>query len=228
MTTTNGTSAKRRKAPKEQVEEESAPVIEVSPLSLTTLEVPIKGITPLITNAWSEKAKQMMLDAQQGKAKPKKQPKDPQQDYHDSRYIIDDERDGFPAVAFKASIVTAARMFDKSVTMRALQTLIFVQGEGPEMLVPIDGQRSMREDCVRVGNGVADLRYRAQYDNWRTLLRIQFPSSQITPASVIALVEAGGFGGVGEWRPSAPKGHTGIYGRFAIDDEVGVDVKESQ
>jgi hypothetical protein len=198
-------------------EDVAVPMLHVSPLHLERLTVPIRGLTPLIVHRFDEKAKRMMLDTMQGKAKPKKAARDPESDYNASRYIIDDERDGFPAVAFKAAIVGAARMFDKSVTMAALKSLIFVHGEGPEMLVPVDGQRTMREDYVRLGGTTTDLRYRAQYDNWKAELVVEFPGSQITAESVLALIEAGGFGGVGEWRPSAPKGLTGIYGRFCLD-----------
>jgi hypothetical protein len=205
---------------------ENVPLIHVSPLHLITLEVPIRGISPYIAHRWSEKAKRIMLDTQQGKAKPKKQPKDPAAEYNAARYIVDDNRDGIPAVAFKAAIVGAARFFDKSVTMTLLKQLIYVEGvtgtTGPDLLVPIEGQRSMREDCVRVGQGTADLRYRPQYDNWSATLTVQFPGNQITPESVVAMIEAGGFGGVGEWRPSCPKGLTGIYGRFAIGDQADV------
>ena len=47
-------------------------------------------------------------------------------------------------------------------------------------------------------------------------LHIDFMPSQLSHESVIALVEAGGFGGIGEWRPSAPKSLTGTYGRFTV------------
>ena len=212
MSTTNGTTSA----------EEQIGVVNVSPLRVTSVEIPIRGITPLIVHKWDPKARQMMLDAQQGKAKPKKPAKNPEAEYNAARYLLDGESDGFPAVGFKSAIVSAARLFDKSVTMTLLKTLIYVEGrpgiDPNDLLVPIIGERSMREDTVRVGMGTADLRYRPQYKNWSAVLRIQYPESQINFESVVALVEAGGFGGVGEWRPSSPKGLTGIYGRFVIDN----------
>ena len=45
----------------------------------------------------------------------------------------------------------------------------------------------------------------------------------IDEASVIALVDAAGMGGVGEWRPSAPKSATGSYGQFRVaSGETGI------
>ncbi len=192
--------------------------IAISPRSPETIEVPVVGLSPLIAHRFSEKAKNMMLHAMQSKTRTKKEPKDPDAEYEQARYQLPDGRDGFPAVGFKAAIVGAARMFE-GVTMTSLKQWLFVHGEGLDMLVPVDGERSMREDFVRLGGTSADLRYRPQYWPWRATLRIDFIPTLITPESVLALVEAGGFGGVGEWRPSAPKGLTGSYGRFTIDDE---------
>lgn len=200
--------------------QEVAVPLTISPMRLDVIRVTVKGITPLIVHAWDEKARRMMLDAMQGKKAKTKASKDPEADFEASRYRLPDGRDGFPAVAFKAAIVGGARLFGKSVTMTALKQQIFIGGEVDAegtLLVPIKGDVSMREDCVRVGNGVADLRYRAMYTDWSATLEIEFLSSVLAPESVIALVEAGGMGGVGEWRPSAPKGLTGMYGRFIVD-----------
>lgn len=200
--------------------EEIAVPVTISPLRQDIIRVTVKGITPLIVHAWDRKARQMMLDAMQGKKAKVKKAKDPEAEFEASRYRLPDGRDGLPAVAFKSAIVGGARFFGKSVSMVSLKQQIFVGGEVDAegtLLVPIEGDVSMREDCVRVGNGVADLRYRAMYSNWSATLEIQFLSSVLAPESVIALVEAGGMGGVGEWRPSAPKGYTGMYGRFVVD-----------
>ena len=112
----------------------------------------------------------------------------------------------------------AARMFE-GVTQVGLKQIILVEGEGPEQLVPIDfGEVTMREDTPRNASGVADLRYRAQYHPWSALLRVRTVAGQIDEASLIALVDAAGVGGVGEWRPTSPKSATGTYGTFEIVD----------
>lgn len=199
---------------------EEAVALSLSPLSLERMSVEIRGITPLIAHRWSEKARKEMRDRQSQKAKPKKAAKDPDAEFEAARYRLPDGRDGFPAVAFKAAIVGAARLFD-DITMVQLKPIIYVAGQGPDLLVPITYEAlTMREDPVRVGPGTADLRYRPQYEGWGATLEIEFPSSQIRPESVLALVEAAGFGGVGEWRPSAPKGAAGMHGRFAIKGDA--------
>jgi hypothetical protein len=178
---------------------------------------PIVGTTPLITHAWSEKAKQEMRDKQTGKAKPKKEAKDPEADFQASKYRLPDGREAFPAVAFKAAIVNAARLFE-GITMTELRQTVYVHGEGPNLLVPIQGESYMREDMVRIGMGTADLRYRACYQGWRAQLMISWVPNVCTLEQMVALIEAAGLGGIGEWRPEKSK--SGQYGMFEIDTEA--------
>jgi hypothetical protein len=95
--------------------------------------------------------------------------------------------------------------------------LLFVEGEGPEQLVRISGKKDLHEDMPRNANGNADLRYRYYVQDWAAVLRIRYTPSRITRESVIALVDAAGRGGVGDWRPSAPKSYTGTFGTWRVD-----------
>lgn len=208
MASTNGT-----------IDIDIASAIDLKPLRKEIIEVPIVGVTPVIPHKWSEKAKRMMRDKQTGKAIPKKEPKDPAQEAADATYWLPDGRPGMPAVAFKAAIASAARHFE-GVTMTALKEATFVRGEGADQLVPIDGDITMREDTPRNASGVADLRYRNQIWPWSTVLTIEFLASALTAEAIVALVDAAGMGGVGDWRPSAPKSKTGTYGRFQVAEGV--------
>jgi len=173
----------------------------------------IIGTTPLITHNWSEKAKQEMRDKQMGKAKTKKEPKDPYVDYQSSRYVLQDGRDGFPAVAFKAAIVNAARFFE-DLKMTELRQGVYVRGLGPDLLVPIVGESYMREDMVRLNGSTADLRYRACYPEWSAELHVTWASTVCTLEQMVALIDAAGLGGIGEWRPEKSK--SGQYGMFKV------------
>lgn len=187
--------------------------------------VRIEGTSPLIVNRWSEKAKAQMLSAQQSTARGKKEPKDPEALYEASRYRLTDGRDGFPATGFKASIVHAGRLFE-GVTQVLLKQCIRVHGElvtqdggYGDQIVPIEyDQITMREDTPRNATGVADLRYRAQYWPWRATLNVETIPNQVDRESLMSLVDAAGVGGIGEWRPTAPKSATGSYGTFQVID----------
>jgi len=189
------------------------PAIQVQRIGTETIDVPIIGTAPLIVHRWSEKAKQAMLDAQQGK-KAVKTIRDPEADYEASLYRTDDGY-GFPLLAFKQATVGAARFFDKSVTMKLVQQAIFMTGvpsaDRSELLTPITGEPKMREDMVRVGMGGTDLRYRGEFLDWSAILTITYVKSTLSRDSVLSLVDAGGqFVGVGEWRPDR-KGQNGTY-----------------
>ena len=179
--------------------------------------VPIVGTSPLIVHKFSEKAKRQMLEGMQG-VKRLKESKDPQADYEGAFYRLDDGRYGFPALGFKACMVSAARLFGKSVKMTELKQSVFIDGEWSDIdnchLVEICGEPVMREDIVRVGISGTDLRYRPQFTEWRATLDVTFIESMLSVESLLSLIDAGGMSvGVGEWR--VEKG--GSSGTFTID-----------
>lgn len=54
-------------------------------------------------------------------------------------------------------MVGAVRHFE-GITMVAAKQLLFVEGDGPDQLVAIEGDRVLREDTPRNSGGTADLR----------------------------------------------------------------------
>lgn len=201
-----------------------AGTLQVDRLRRVVIPFKIVGDTPLIVNRWSEKARQQMLDAQQTRARKRKDPKDPDAHFEASKYRLPDGSDAFPATAFKAAIVHAARLFE-GITQVQLKQTVLVLGDGQDergdQLVKLTyDECRMREDTPRNASGVADLRYRAQYDKWGATLLVQVIDGTMDPNSLANLVDAAGIGGIGEWRPTAPKSATGTYGTFHVDFDV--------
>lgn len=186
--------------------------VNLDRLKRVTYEIDVEGVTPLIVHRFSETAMQAIVDKNMGKTSTRP-PKDPVQEFHDSRYLLDGDPDGFPAAGFKAAIIDSARNFPQ-VTMASLRQSISVLGEGPSQLVAIEGERTMRQDYVRFGQSSTDVRFRAQYWPWKATIGVQVLQDQLAEDALIALVDAAGFGGIGEWRPSKSK--TGDYGRFQV------------
>lgn len=185
-----------------------------------SMSIPIIGLTPVIPHCWAEKSLKLMRDKQfsgAGAARAKREPKNPEEEAENASYWLPDGRPGMPATAFKSAIVESARYFE-GVTIVMLKRIIFVEGEGPQMLVPIEGERTLREDTPRNSGGTVDLRYRYQWSDWSAILSVRFVPKLVTLESVVALVDAAGRGGVGDWRPGSPKSNTGIFGTFRIDD----------
>lgn len=181
------------------------------------IEIPIVGLTPIIPHNWSEKAKRMMPGHPEGETTKKVREKhNPEEEAEACLYKLGDKL-AFPATGFKAAIVDACRFFKEPSMVEARQ-LIFVEGEGPNQLVEIEGEKELHEDLPRNANGNADLRYRYYINGWRAVLRVRFVPERIGRESIIALVDAAGRGGCGDWRPSSPKSKTGTYGTWRVDE----------
>lgn len=191
--------------------------ISLEPIKRAIIPVEIVGVTPLIPHRWSEKAKRLMREAQSGtKVKAARDPKIPEDEAEASLYRLDDGSPGMPSTAFKAAMVGAVRLF-QGITMVQAKSSLFVLGEGSDQLVRIvAGDTILREDTPRNANGNADLRYRYALWPWSAVLEIEYLESFVNEGSVVALLDAAGDGGVGDWRPSAPKSHTGTFGRFRV------------
>lgn len=193
--------------------------IHISRVEDETISVAIVGLTPVIPHRWSEKALNQMRAKQQGAARQRPEPKNPEEEARASCYWLDVEQTqpAMPATAFKGAIVSACRFF-QAPSMVEAKTLFFVEGltVGADQLVPIRGTGVMREDTPRNANGVADLRYRLVFMPWEADIHIRYPRGYITRESVVALLDAAGRVGVGDWRPGAPKSNTGTYGTFRV------------
>lgn len=195
--------------------------IELPPLALETVEIPLIGTAPLIVHAWSEKALKQMADKQQKRATKGREAKNPRADFIGSLYALtplaDDATDedlsktryGFPAVALKNAAVTACTSTG-AITKIAARQAFHVVGEMVEIVGPAP---AMREDVCRVGMGVADLRYRGQFDPWGVKVRVEINTAVISAEQVVNLFSLAGFAvGIGEWRPERDGG----YGRFRV------------
>lgn len=183
-----------------------ATVISIPPIEIKTYLLRIVGDSPLICHAWSKKAKQEMLDKQMGKARGKKEPKNPEQDYYEAFYRLEDGTPGFPTIAFKAAAVNAATQVS-GLTKVFLRGAFHTVGE----LVAIEGEPQMREDMVRIAMGTADIRYRPEFTQWAVNLPVRVNSRSMTLEQLIHLFNQAGFSaGVGEWRPEKD-GQNGMF-----------------
>lgn len=214
-------------------------IIEIKPLDVKTVEIVIKGDTPLIMHAWSEKAKRMMLEAQQGKSKgKKKEAKNPVADFVESIYWLEGKpvysddateeevtaafvdsiqngaRFGFPIAAIKKATCSAAYRLGWVKDRMGLRGAFFIESDFGDMVEIISDTPVMREDMVRVGIGVADIRYRGEFRNWSARFRLKYNASgSFSLDRIINALNAGGFVcGIGEWRPEKD----GNFGTFHV------------
>lgn len=208
-----------------------AAIIEIKPINIVTTTVRIAGDTPLIMHRWSEKAKRMILEKQMKKTKSSaKEAKNPVEDFIESVYWMDGKpseyteeafeeacrngaRFGFPVTAIKQATISSAYRNGITKDMASLRGAFFIAGEGSELLAEVKGcTPTMREDMVRVGMGVADIRFRGEFANWYMDLQVSYNANgAYTLDQIINLINVGGFScGIGEWRPEKD-GNYGMY-----------------
>lgn len=208
-----------------------AAIIEIKPINIVTTTVRIAGDTPLIMHRWSEKAKRMILEKQMKKTKSSaKEAKNPVEDFIESIYWMEgkpseyteeafDEacrngaRFGFPVTAIKQATISSAYRNGITKDMASLRGAFFIAGEGSELLAEVKGcTPTMREDMVRVGMGVADIRFRGEFASWYMDLQVSYNANgAYTLDQIINLINVGGFScGIGEWRPEKD-GNYGMY-----------------
>lgn len=214
-------------------------IIAIRPIETKVVEVTIVGDTPLIMHAWSEKAKRMMLEAQQGKAKGKKKPiKNPVADFCESMYWLtnkpeytDDASEeevtkafetaiqngakfGFPVTAIKQAAISAAYRLGWVKNQMGLRGAFFIESDFGDFVEIKSDVPEMREDMVRIGMGTADIRYRGQFNHWSATFRVKYNASgDFSLENIVNVINAGGFVcGLGEWRPEKD----GNFGTFHV------------
>ena len=208
-----------------------AAIIEIKPINIVTTTVRIACDTPLIMHRWSEKAKRMILEKQMKKTKSSaKEAKNPIEDFIESIYWMEgkpseyteeafDEacrngaRFGFPVTAIKQATISSAYRNGLTKDMASLRGAFFIAGEGSDLLAEVKGcTPTMREDMVRVGMGVADIRFRGEFASWYMDLQVSYNANgAYTLDQIINLINVGGFScGIGEWRPEKD-GNYGMY-----------------
>jgi len=196
-------------------------VVELKKINIQHTVIELVGDTPLIIHAWSEKVKKGMLDKQMKKAKLAQAAKDPQRDYEEAFYRLENGKPGFPAVGFKASAVSASIRFCEGMKGTEVRGSFHI----PVELVQIEGEPNMREDMVRIGMGTADIRYRPEFKVWRAKVPIRYNADAISLEQIVNLFNVAGFGvGIGEWRPEKD----GSYGMFHVATDADKIVKEKK
>ena len=205
-------------------------LVEIKPIELRTIKIRAVGTTPLIMHAWSEKARQEMLDKMMKKTTTKaRKAKDPVAEFIDSMYWLSGKpeekteegfqaaieagaRFGFPATAFKQAAVSAAYRKGWTKDKMSARGAFFLRADENQMVEIVSDPPAMREDNVKVGQGTADLRYRGEFRNWHADLVIDYDANgTFTAEQIVNMFQAGGFVcGVGEWRPERD-GQNGMF-----------------
>ncbi len=196
-----------------------AMMVEIPEFRQAQVTFEIVGTTPLIAHQFGPMAKAALAAAQaQIKKVGKKEPRNPEAEFNDSRYILylprtNQKVDAFPAGAIKDAMVTAGKRYlgEKGVQLMGIFSI-------EEELLPIitePGQPTMREDHVVLAgiSRVSSLAYRPQYWPWSIQVPIKYNNAFISVRGLQDLLAHAGFSvGIGDWRTEC----SGTFGSFKV------------
>lgn len=192
-------------------------VVKLEPIKVKTIQVSIRGVSPLVSHQFSEKARKQMRDKKLGQKAKNREVADPEAEFEAATYRLSDGSFGVPATSIKNAMTEAAHK-DLGLPRTVLRRGLFIIADDtPSGGVPLvrlrTPERVMREDVVRVGMGSSDLRWRPEFPKWEIDLRIQYDTEWLQVETIVGLLQRAGFGiGIGEWRPE----RDGDFGRFEI------------
>jgi hypothetical protein len=186
------------------------------------------GDSPLITHAWSEKAKRQMLERHGRAPIAGRQERKPEDEYKASLYEMGDGVYGFPVTGIKNCILSRAHK-DRGTARTDVRSSLWLDSPMSRVrpalagaicdmpLVRIWGDApEMREDMVKIGAGLnktANLAYRGQFTRWAIRISGRYNSIVINEANLGSLInEAGVASGLGEWRNE----RNGVFGKFHV------------
>lgn len=194
--------------------------IKIPEIKTAHLVANIKGLTPLITNRFSERAIDGIEGKQSGEAKLKKEPRHPEEEFRAACYLTAMGTYGFPAAGVKRAMVTAGQRFagEKATELYGIFNI-------PVEMLEIEteantGPHMRRDRVVLAGIGrTTDIRYRPEFYPWSMRIPLQYNQGFISPDQLINLLRIAGFSvGLGEWRVDKK----GSFGQFEIEGfEIG-------
>jgi len=198
----------------------------IAPPNLRVAVFTIRGTTPLVLNAFSEKARSQMKQKQEAgsvanKGK-KREPKDFQACYEGAKHVSEDGWLGFSAAAIRAGMISACRVVGFKMTLAKLSLFVQADGfdrvDGTALVKITKGTPNYVEHATRNETGVCDIRARPMWKpGWEAVLRIEFDADQFTLEDLAnLLMRVGKQVGIGEGRPDSRKSCGMGWGLFEI------------
>jgi hypothetical protein len=201
--------------------------IEITPIAKERLNFCILGTTPFIANTMSEKARQELLAPAGRKTAADRASNvkhNPMREYRASCYMLPDAPSaiGIMSTAFKGAMRNAALDIPGS-SKSQIGRLTYVVGD----YVPLFGVPQISMMTVRSSdmNRTPDIRTRAIFPRWATIIGIEYVTPLLRANAVVNLLAAAGITqGVGDGRPEKGKMSYGQFEIVAEDDSRFVEI----
>lgn len=204
-------------------------VIQIKPLKMQYLTCKIIGTSPLVINAFSQKARDKIRDemAKGPSAKTTKKartPRDFNEDYQGHRHLSPEGWDGIPATAIKNAMVSACRTVGYVMTRSKIGFFIVADSFDKSDMTPLikitKGEPSPVMHWVSINNGQSmDLANRPVWGpGWEAMVTIKYDEDMLSKEDVMNLLHrAGQQVGICAGRPSSKKSVGMDWGMFKIE-----------
>lgn len=205
-----------------------AEAITIEAPNFLTMDIEIEGTAPMVQNRFSAKAAAQILNAHiEGPTnkKPKRVPRDIDQEFIDATHLGDDGKYGLPCSAFRNAMISACRVAGFTMTKAKLSVFVLadtIDAEDGQGLVHLNGgDPFMHKGAVRLQSGVTSIAIRPMWKEWNATVRVKWDGDQFTPKDVIHLMMRAGLQvGIGEGRPDSKKSNGMGWGTFRVITEA--------
>jgi hypothetical protein len=203
----------------------AADAIAISPPNFETIVLEIEGTSPLLQQAFPQKARAAMRAKMEAgstaKKGAKREPRNFEDDFKQSQHISEEGWNGIPAAAFRNACIDVCRMVGFKMTHAKMSVFCEADGldkvDGTPLVKLIAGKPEQNEMPGRLATGVVDIRVRAMWRKWGAKLRLRFDADQFTATDVVNLLaRAGEQVGIGEGRPFSKQSNGMGLGTFRI------------
>lgn len=201
-------------------------VVTISPPKFQRLEVVLVGTAPYMQARFSAKAMQAMMSkmaaGSTAKKGEKKKARDFDDDFRQAMHVSSEGWVGVPASAIRNACIDVCRMVGFKMTHAKMSIFVESDGldkvDGTPLIRLIAGEAEKIEMATRNATGVADIRVRPMWREWRLKIRVRYDADQFTSSDVANLIaRAGEQVGIGEGRPFSKSSNGLGFGTFTIE-----------
>lgn len=188
--------------------------VAIIPPQIKTLQLTLRGVTPLVVHQFSAKSRKEISDKEQQKAKAAREARNPRQEYLEAFYMMPGSpapetkgaRYGIPASGFKRACenVCGKTAFVTAIARSFATKAFFILDDGGGMIELKASAPRMRTDIVRIGSFGSKTpteRYRPEFEEWSCIIRVRYNAAAISAEQIVNIfMYAGLHEGWGEMR----------------------------
>jgi hypothetical protein len=204
----------------------SAEKLVISPPNIQEATARVRGTTPYVQHAFSQKAVDTMVHTQelgsQSRKGRKREPKNFTEVYEAAMHKSREGWHGIPASAFRNAMISACRTVGFKMTIAKLSVFVKADGfdarDGTPLVRITKGEPRRHLAPARNDNGSTDIRCRPMWvDGWEADVHLTWDADQFAAVDVMNLLaRVGQQVGIGEGRPDSRKSAGLGWGLFEV------------